>query len=96
MVAQVLIFSLDTRLCMCACAVNSLCEEGVCRGSSWTFELGLQSTLHLLSISQTYLSVHSQTPVGLMRNVVDQGTGSDAGGTELLLLVSAFAISESS
>lgn len=78
------------------CTVSSLCEEGMCRGSSCTFELGLQSTLCLLSISQTYLSVHSQTPGGLMRNVVDQGTGGDAQGTELLLLPSAFAISVSS
>ena len=55
----------------------------------------LQSTLYGQGISQTYLGVHSQTPVGLMRKVVDQGAGSDAGVTELLLLVSAFAISES-
>lgn len=96
MVGQVLIFNLGTRLHDSVCTVNSLCEEGVCRGSSCIFELGLQSTLCLLSISQAYLSVRSQTPVGVMRNVVDQGAGNDAGGTELLLLVSAFAISESS
>lgn len=76
------------------CTVNSQCEEGMCRRSSCTFEFGLQSTLCLLGISQTYLSVHSQTPRGVrgLRNVVDQGAEGDAQGTELLLLASAFAI----
>lgn len=48
--------------------------------------MGLQPTVDLLGAPQTQLSVCSQTPVELME------TGSDAGDTEVLLLVSAFAL----
>lgn len=48
------------------CAVTSLWRGSV-QGSPDTFELGLQPTLGLLGTPQTQLSIHSETPVELMK-----------------------------